>query len=115
MTLSDRFGHYSEKSIFDQNITISRESLFSFEPGLGRTFQPIPDLTTVTGRSFQHSDDTHGPCKASAAQRKRLLQSSQQAAATSLLRILQTARRHRQHTSRRSAGHIVTRLLKQTA
>ena len=72
-----------------------------------KTPEPRPNV--------RHSDDMHGPCKAAAAQRKRLPPSSQQAASTSLLRILQAARRHRQHTPHRSAGHIATRLLKQTA
>ena len=52
MTLSDRSGHFLEKSIFDKEKTISCGSLFSFWPVAVVLLRPILGLTTVPGRSF---------------------------------------------------------------
>ena len=53
MTLSDRSGHFLEKSIFDPKMTISCKSLFSFWPVAIVFLWPISGLTTVIGRSVQ--------------------------------------------------------------
>ena len=53
MTLSDRSGHFLEKSIFDQKNDHFVRVTFQFLARAQQTCWPIPGLTTVIGRSFQ--------------------------------------------------------------